>query len=182
MAGRPRKRLAQEAEGNADELLEELEIRSAPIPVEQIAETLGAKVSFEPFSGNVSGMLHQDGGRITIGVNSNQTPRRQRFTIAHEIGHLRMHKETMIIDKVVRIDYRDETSSQAVDNKEIQANSFAAELLMPRSLLVEEVNKWAASHSSVDYEQLADDLSEVFLVSQTAMNYRLTNLGIRQTF
>jgi Zn-dependent peptidase ImmA (M78 family) len=127
-------------------------------------------------------MLHQEKGRITIGVNSNQTSRRQRFTIAHEIGHLRMHNETMIIDKVVRVDYRNEASSQAIDNKEIEANSFAAELLMPRRLIIEEVTKWAASHSIVDIEELADDLSEIFFVSSAAMNYRLTNLGIRQIF
>jgi Zn-dependent peptidase ImmA (M78 family) len=61
---------------------------------------------------------------------------RQRFTIGHELGHLTLHHgHDLILERLVRLNFRDATSSTANDEEEIEANHFAAELLMPHDFL-----------------------------------------------
>jgi len=61
--------------------------------VEKIAKELGAQVRFAPFDDELSGMVHIKDGVPIIGVNSLHHPNRQRFTIAHELGHLEFDRE-----------------------------------------------------------------------------------------
>lgn len=163
----------------AKKVLKDLGIKGVPVPVEEIAERLGAKLSFEPFEGKdeISGMLFRDGNRIVIGINSTHANTRQRFTIAHEIGHLVLHKGAMFVDKTVRLN-RDSTSSKAIDPREIEANRFAAELLMPDTAITIEARKRLSRKASVSEAFLVDSLASVFEVSTHAMEIRLTNLGI----
>src|SRR5258708_3378707 len=73
-------------------LLEKLDITKAPVPVEKIAKHLGAQVRFSPFDNEISGMIHIREGKAIIGINSMNHPHRQRFSIAHELGHLVLHR------------------------------------------------------------------------------------------
>ena len=58
-----------------------------------------------------------------IGVNSNNPKFRQRFTIGHELGHLALHHgHDLILERLVRLNFRDATSSTASDEEEIEAN------------------------------------------------------------
>lgn len=67
-----------------------------------------------------------------MGINSQQAKTRQRFTIAHELCHYVLHPGVpMILDKVLRVNFRDERSGLATDAQEIATKQFAAELLMP---------------------------------------------------
>jgi hypothetical protein len=68
-------------------------IKKPPIPVAQIERALGAEVRYSPFDGELAGMLVRGEGETIIGVNSLHHPYRQRFTIAHECGHLLFHNE-----------------------------------------------------------------------------------------
>ena len=76
-----------------------------------------------------------------IGVNALHHPNRQRFTAAHELAHHELHpdeiRNEVHVDEVFRVLRRDDVAAQGVDWREIEANAFAAELLMPRSLLQE---------------------------------------------
>src|SRR6266498_4338044 len=65
-------------EKEARALLKDAKIQDIPVPVERIAKQLQARLSFEPFEGNISGMLYRDGKRIVIGVNSAHANTRQR--------------------------------------------------------------------------------------------------------
>src|SRR5438034_11370139 len=96
----------------AQKVLDELRINEAPIPIDEIAGKLGATLSYEPFEGkgDLSGMLVRDKTRTVIGINSAHPLVRQRFSIAHEIGHLRLHQGAIFIDQTVRFN-RDEKSS-----------------------------------------------------------------------
>ena len=76
-----------------------------------------------------------------IGVNDLHAPRRQRFTIAHEVGHLEMHKGRPLVLDHVRMNMRDATSSTATDVEEIEANQFAAAILMPSDLVIREARR-----------------------------------------
>ncbi len=61
---------------------------------------------------------------------------RQRFTIAHELGHFFLHRasSTVFVD-AAPIFFRDESSSNGSQREEIEANAFAAELLMPEDAI-----------------------------------------------
>jgi Zn-dependent peptidase ImmA (M78 family) len=95
-------------------------------------------------------------------------PNRQRFTIAHELGHLLLHKDEVHIDRA----FRNSISSQAIDANEIEANRFAAELLMPFHLLKNE----DISNIDVEDESSLRDLARKFKVSLQAMTLRVTNI------
>jgi Zn-dependent peptidase ImmA (M78 family) len=168
-------------EKKARQLLETAAIKDLPVPVEELAKQLGAQLTHEPFDGNISGMLYREGDRVVIGVNSAHAYTRQRFTVAHEIGHLRLHPgRPIIVDKLVRVNLRDRKSSLATDKEEIEANGFAAALLMPSHLVVREVQRRAArGRSLVSDEWLIEELARSFKVSSQAMEYRLANLGLR---
>src|SRR6266498_2992977 len=132
----------QRIEQQARMLLTKYSITRAPVPVEQIAVAEGAQVVRSPSSGQESGFLLRDGHRTLIGLNSRDTDRRQRFTIAHELGHLQLHKgRPLIVDHSVRVNKRDDISSAATDREEIEANAFAAALLMPQTLIMDAVHR-----------------------------------------
>lgn len=106
------------------------------VNVAAMAEARGAAVVYEAFPHDVSGMLVRQDDSIVIGVNQDHPESRQRFTIAHELGHLILHRGRPLVVDSVRVNLRDSRSSMATDLEEIEANSFAAELLMPRDLVL----------------------------------------------
>lgn len=167
-------------EKKVKKLLDVNYISSPPVPVDQIAESLGAILSFEPFEGkdDLSGLLYRDGKNTIIGINSAHAQTRQRFSIAHEVGHLMLHDKELFVDKVVRINFRENKSSPAINKEEIQANKFAAELLMPKSFINDEIDKLINKKQSFVKEEIVDHLSKAFSVSPLAMEYRLINLGV----
>jgi Zn-dependent peptidase ImmA (M78 family) len=168
-------------EKEATTLLDELDITSPPVPVEAIAKKMGATLVFEPFKGDddISGILYRKDNHIIIGINSVHPETRKRFSIAHELGHLKLHRKELFVDKVVRIDFRDKTSSLAINREEMAANAFAAELLMPRDFINEAINrKLSKQNSPLTKEELINFLAKTFQVSTRAMEYRLNNLGI----
>ena len=163
----------------AAELLLAQDIRTPPVPIEDVARTLGAEVVFEALDTSVSGLLYRSADeRVTIVVNESQNAARQRFTIAHELGHLLLHKgRPVIVDHFSRgrLNLRDETSSLATSREEIDANQFAASILMPADWVHHAVERKA----DLPPTRLVGALSEEFAVSKQAMELRLMNLGIR---
>jgi Zn-dependent peptidase ImmA (M78 family) len=167
------------ADREADKILDEFGVVTPPIPVEQLARKLGARLVFEPLGADVSGMLYRAEGNAVIGVNSHHAKTRQRFTIAHEIGHLRLHPgKPMFVDRSVRIDKRDAVASLGVDRDEIEANSFAAALLMPESMIVDMIKQWPTHRGTEVGSDVIARLAHRFEVSQQAMELRLANLGL----
>lgn len=165
------------AEKQAWRLLCDYMIEGPPVPVERLAENLGAEIVYQPFEGDVSGMLFRDESqsRSVIGVNSAHASKRQRFTVAHEIGHLKLHEgKPVFVDSFGgRINLRDGTS----DNQEVEANAFAAELLMPKAFLLSAVKEIIARRGGTSPGDLVNELAKTFRVSKESMNYRLQNLG-----
>jgi Zn-dependent peptidase ImmA (M78 family) len=168
----------QRIEQQACMLLAKYSIARAPVPVEQIAVDEGAQVVRSPSSGQESGFLLRDGHRTLIGLNSRDTDRRQRFTIAHELGHLHLHKgRPLIVDHSVRVNRRNDVSSAATDREEIDANAFAAALLMPEKFIMEAVHRHL-DRGIVTQDELTQQLANEFEVSAQAMSWRLINLNI----
>ncbi len=148
-----------------------------PVPVKRIAERLNISITYEPYNGDLSGMLYREGTKAIIGVNATHPSTRQRFTIAHEIGHFLLHGErSMFVDKSVV--FRDRSSSLGTDVEEIEANQFAAALLMPEALVLREVKALASSGKSRNGDRLVKQLAKTFDVSPQSMQFRLANLGV----
>ena len=160
------------------DLLEEFGITRPPVPVKRIAKKLGLLIAPIPANDEISGALIRDGSRIIIAVNSSHHINRQRFTIAHELGHYYMHGDmTEHVDQNLRVAWRNADSSKAVDWKEIAANRFAAELLMPTSYLRRDLD----SLERIGKRTIAL-LASKYGVSGEAMKIRLNNFGILGPF
>jgi Zn-dependent peptidase ImmA (M78 family) len=150
-----------------------------PVPVEEIVEKLGVALVVEALDRNVSGLLFRKGREQAIGVNSAHPMVRQRFTIAHELGHMRLHPGKELILDHVRVNLRDDRSSLGTDREEREANAFAAELLMPHVEVLKEVRRSLDRGGTTDNRFIAD-LAILFDVSEQAMEYRLVNLGLHR--
>ncbi|MFE6460559.1 ImmA/IrrE family metallo-endopeptidase [Streptomyces cinereoruber] len=156
-------------------LLTQFGIDEAPIDPVLIAEKLGVLVVPQDMSDDVSGMLLRRGDEQVIGVNQKHHENRQRFTVAHELGHLRLHRgRPLILDTDTRVNFRDTVSSMATDREEMEANRFAAALLAPEAM----VRRAAREAEFRTAQQLALLMARRFEMSEVAMNYRLINLGI----
>lgn len=158
-------------------ILEENEITAPPIPVERLARTLGAKLRYSPLDEELSGMVYIKDNVPIIGVNALHHPNRQRFTIAHECGHLLLHRAEITreihVDKDFPMLMRNAVSSTGVEEMEVEANFFAAEFLMPESFIGESLGD---RPFDIDDEGAVSALAKEFKVSASAMRFRLGNL------
>jgi Zn-dependent peptidase ImmA (M78 family) len=163
------------AKRKAEALLEEAKIKKPPVPVEELARRAGLVLKFEPFVGKaMSGMLHRGARGGVVGVNSLDSATRQRFTIAHELGHFLLHAKELHIDEGYSLRFRNALSSKGVDDDEIEANQFASHLLMPASLMEEDVRK--LGRIDVDDGEAIETLAKRYEVSPQAMTLRLAKL------
>lgn len=171
------RRTNKEPQSEATRLIQEMGIVRAPVPVEKIARHLGAQVRFSPLDDEISGMIYIKNETPIIGVNSLHHPNRQRFTIAHECGHLVLHRSVLTreihVDKEFHVLRRDDKTATGTDLLEIQANRFAAELTMPHKFLLEALGNRAID---IDDSSLVKELSHKFKMSEEAMRIRISNL------
>lgn len=100
-----------------------------PRDIRALIKRLGVSIRIEPMEQQKSGYLRRLGNGWVIGVNSLHHPRRQLFTLAHELGHYVLHRETVG-------EFEDATLFRAEGygewGVEKEANEFAADLLMPK--------------------------------------------------
>lgn len=169
--------MSETAREQAHALVERLGLKAPPVPVEKLAKALGVRIEYNPFDDELSGMAFLRDGRPIIGVNSKHHPNRQRFTIAHELGHIILHRphlETAIlIDKNRNFLPRDPTSAEGTDPLEVQANAFASELLLPTKLVRQALSEWPGDLNDDDY---LIALAKRFRVSLTALQFKLANI------
>ena len=149
---------------------------SLPVDVEAIARRLLIAVRRQELEEHISGVLIIKGSGAVIGVNSGHHLHRQRFTIAHEIGHERLHREAahLFVD-AAPVFFRDEQSAAGVDAQEREANAFAAELLMPETVLRDLVGRRPID---VFDDAAVRRLASQFEVSPQALTIRLSRLGL----
>jgi len=145
-----------------------------PIPVDAIV--MKSNVRLLPFDlgENISGVLVIDNGEATIGYNKNEHRVRNRFTIAHELGHFILHKnKDLFVDKGFKVMFRGSVNGDNYNREEVEANEFAANLLMPEKLLREEIEKL-----NLDFTEEASikQLAKKFDVSTIAMSFRIAKL------
>src|ERR1041384_7945755 len=90
-------------EHRAEALLKKLGLYRVPVAVERVAAGLGLQVERADLD-DVSGLLVIEDDKGMIGVNASHPQVRQRFTIAHEVGHYVLHRDQLpvFIDKKLR--------------------------------------------------------------------------------
>jgi Zn-dependent peptidase ImmA (M78 family) len=164
------------------ELLAQFKVQAPPVPVDKIAKGLSAQLRFSPLDQELAGMIYISDNTPIIGINSLQHPNRQRFTIAHEIAHLELHRDLISgkvhVDKGFPVQFtglnRDATSALGTEKIEIEANAFAAELLMPTVFLRQALQ---GKPFDIDDTGPLEELAHKFRVSRQALEYRLSNLA-----
>lgn len=135
-----------------------------PIPVLEIAESNGVDVVIADFGSareTVAGFCDFAGAKIY--VNSADHVNRQMFTMAHELGHWILHKEFFERDQD-RYQILPRFHKAKSDPFEQEANHFAANLLVPRRLLLPVKEAAVAT------------LASIFGVSREMMENRLKNV------
>ncbi|KFI65716.1 ImmA/IrrE family metallo-endopeptidase [Bifidobacterium cuniculi] len=144
-----------------------------PVNVIDIANQLGLKFTTLFLEEGVSGLLvkNEENGPFNAVVDASEHQHRMRFTLAHEIGHyIHKYQGDEWNGKIAGlVEHRDELSSKGTDPEERWANKFAASLLMPAAIVA---RFWAEGLS-------VEEIARQFNVSQSALKFRLRNLGLR---
>jgi Zn-dependent peptidase ImmA (M78 family) len=144
------------------------QINEPPVPVERIAHNLGFVVEPFDFPDTISAVVRIKDKIKVIGVNKNQSEKRQRFSIGHELGHYLSGHENYDHEKNIIVDPEKKYLSPQY-RAEQEADEFAAELLMPEYML-----KKFVEEEKLDSAALA----QKFNVSEQAMIIQLINLKI----
>lgn len=133
--------------------------------LEAIAKAVGITAITQEQSDKFEGLLvttaDKNAGVITINANSHST--KQRFTIAHELGHFLIpaHDKTVTC---VAADLKTAASEKSRRKSEAEANDFASELLMPTDRLSKQID----SHIGPELEKIVA-LADQYKVSKEAM-------------
>lgn len=167
----------------AQELLEQLGISEPPVNLYTVAASLGIEIQKSVPSTKdeeLSGFLFRDKTKnlSVIGINKKHHRNRRRFTAAHEIGHFLLHKSSSTyVDRRFVVNLRSSASSEGTNVEEIEANLFAAELLMPYNMIKKDMEEIGALDIFCDGDKVISGLAEKYEVSNQAITYRLANLG-----
>jgi Zn-dependent peptidase ImmA (M78 family)/DNA-binding XRE family transcriptional regulator len=155
----------------ANELLEKAQINQPPVDVPELCTRCGVLVLKRSFPDALSGLVFAHESAAVIGINEDHSDTRQRFSMAHELGHFLLghHERSSDYEHRFHIDLSEGTPPGFDWRAERAANEFAADLLMPRRLIAAEFKQ----------SQNPSTLAELFEVSEIAMGYRLVNLGLR---
>ncbi len=139
-------------------ILKKLKIEEPPVPLEEVAKLFSIQIFPYEFPENISGTIINENNINIIGVNNKNPKTRQRFTIAHELGHFLLNHD--LHPRLI-----DENFDKPI-NKEVEANEFAAELLMPQDFLKKDIEEKRVKLT-------IPDLAKRYGVSEQAMSVRL---------
>ena len=147
--------------------LKELGVTAPPVPIEEALRFYGLTLAREKHDRAWSGALRGD----RVVVNASHPAARQRFTAAHELGHVRLGHTALepaclelepdggLPKRVLPADVAQAVYLERSKVQEIEANEFAAELLAPRAWVKE---WWRKLHSP-------EKMEAVFGLSRQAM-------------
>lgn len=144
------------------------------VDIEDVVTAFGGLVQYKNL-GSIDGRIVYGEKISTIYINSQiQYEGRKRFAIVHELGHLLMHKGSLMHDDSVNsLSWFNETEKQLKKGKqEFEANQFASEYLMPSDLFYEQARKTAFG------PDLIRSLSERFGASLTSVAFKSFDVDI----
>jgi Zn-dependent peptidase ImmA (M78 family) len=154
----------KEARHAASSLIKALKITEPPVSLNDIYQHYKKTSDLaihgsSKLSDKVDGAIEHHGNQVYILYNKSKSVNRQRFSVAHELGHFHMghvHGGTGI-------------NLDSASHGEIEANSYAAHLLMPPSMLRRDIKA-----GTKDVKALADR----YQVSEEAMWWQIDKAGL----
>ncbi|WP_104697782.1 MULTISPECIES: ImmA/IrrE family metallo-endopeptidase [unclassified Helicobacter] len=121
------------------------------------------------FDSDISGKIeYRNSGIYQIVINKYHSLVRRRFTLAHEFAHFVLHKDFLMQGNKIEDGILFRSDNNLNNQREVEANGFAADLLMPQNSFENEIRQ-----GNVKVETLAD----FFQVSYSAIKYRAFKLG-----
>lgn len=169
-------------ENLANKVLKDVNITSfKEIDLDKLCIFYGIHLEYKRLKNDISGFYVVKNNTPYIICNNTESLKRQRFTIAHELGHHFLHKDTpLFINKKGglsnQIYHRNKDSATGEIKREREANAFAAALLMPEKLIKDKIENYGNINN---IEDLITDLAKEINVSSQALTFRLANLGYR---
>ena len=136
----------------------------------------------------VLGEIKKENGKYKINIQGYDFNYRRRFTMAHELGHYKLHKDLLDdegLDDGLSYETMYRKNAKISSNQETQANKYAIEMLVPKELIisiVKELNKIKEIPRIIDENgeannlNLIEYLSNRFEVSKIALGFRLNQL------
>jgi len=172
---------SESMEAFARDIRQQTGMTRIPVDPYAIASRLGIvvlEVTFE--DEGVEGVLRHIENSPQILVRETSVLSRKKFTVAHELGHKLLHWDDdedprevyeEFVDSGLQLYRRGQITdprSKADRDREIQANMFAAALLMPKNDLIAILPRIVSVR----------DLAKTFGVSEIAMHYRINELDV----
>lgn len=161
----------------ADRIVYEKYKNKIPFQVVEFANEVGLEVFEDKLAENISGKIEKKpDGKFVCYVNKKDSPTRQVFTIAHELGHYFRHRKFFETNSTLEEPlnplyntFQKDINHYSEDekNREREANEFAAELLMPEIIVKK---KWHELNHSLA------KMAKYFNVSEMAMAFRIENV------
>ena len=153
------------------QILRENYFDTPPVDIRKLLDNYGIVIHEKAFPlkhASISGfVVFADSDKTTpvFVINRADTDDRKKFTLAHEFGHWILHREELSNDPSLSVLYKSPLGSETTDPIEVEANQFAAQLLVPDAMLHEE-------HQTTS-EHKKRDLAELFMVGEDIIGFRL---------
>lgn len=155
-------------------------IASIPVNIEAMIRSFDIELDKNSnLPEGVLGEISKDGDRYKISIKKTDHYYRKRFTMAHELGHFVLHKDKIGngIDDSENYRALRRTNSAVGALEEKEANSFAANILMPEDLVVQYAKERGVFvGNDNEQEEALQEIATAFQVSKAAMQIRINDL------
>lgn len=152
----------------ARKVLKDCWITEPPVDLKAILDKKRYEyLEVDNFLDNIDALFIENYGVLYFAVNSRHHPHRQRFSLAHELGHILLNHSLDYYEEDISLDNPPTVKAHTSTEKafETEANTFAGELLVPLEMLKKEFNE------TTDIAVLA----KKFFVSQQVMGIAISN-------
>lgn len=153
---------------------------NVPVNVKELCLTLGIDVREAYLGDKLAGMIEKLKNEYVIIINAEHNEEKQRFTLAHILGHYILHRK--LIQDGVDDDhlYRSSTLGRFHNmnfgpEEEVQAHQFAYNVLVPFDSVKEQLNRILeeADQEPPELGEIYELLAKKFHVTKNVMKARL---------
>lgn len=143
------------------------------VPILDIVHALDIPIKFKPLSNCDGRIIHSKEKSLIVINNKIEFETRKNFTIAHELGHYLLHRESQILhlDNSSTLNWFDDKNKGKIFQQEYEANTLASEILLPTSIFQNEIDDYYFSPSLIRH------LSDKYNVSRSSIIYRFVEFG-----